>query len=229
MKRYPQSPAVLPVIHVESLDQALRNVDVCLEGSADGFFLINHSITDDDLLTIAESIAQKYPDAWLGVNCLGMSPQEMLGRVTTDIDAVWVDNAGIDENVNYDQQQYATGVKTFQERHAPHCLYFGGVAFKYQRTVTDLETACQYAYSLVDVITTSGHGTGRAADLEKMIRMRVGAGDAKIAVASGITPENVTSYLDYVDYFMVATGISKSFTELDPVKLKELVKRVRHG
>jgi predicted TIM-barrel enzyme len=44
---------------------------------------------------------------------------------------------------------------------------------------------------------------------------------------SGITPDNVTDYLPYADAFFVATGVSGSFTELDPGKVLELVRKVR--
>ena len=52
-------------------------------------------------------------------------------------------------------------------------------------------------------------------------------GDTPLAIASGITPENVEVYLPFADSFLVATGISRSFTELDPSKVRMLVQRVR--
>ena len=42
-------------------------------------------------------------------------------------------------------------------------LYFGGVAFKYQRPVDDLAEATTKASRFIDVVTTSGAGTGHAA------------------------------------------------------------------
>ena len=58
-------------------------------------------------------------------------------------------------------------------------------------------------------------------------RMRQALGTFPLALASGVTPENVTDYLPFVDCFLVATGISKSFTELDPAKVTGLVENVR--
>jgi len=49
--------------------------------------------------------------------------------------------------------------------------------------------------------------------------------DFPLAVASGIDSENVLHYTKpetFVDCFLVNTGISKSFTELDPVKVAKL-------
>nr|NIN71503.1 hypothetical protein [Gemmatimonadota bacterium]NIO31186.1 hypothetical protein [Gemmatimonadota bacterium] len=51
-------------------------------------------------------------------------------------------------------------------------------------------------------------------------------GGFPLAIASGITPENVGDYLDVADCFLVATGISSSFTELDPVKVRSLIEQV---
>jgi hypothetical protein len=43
-----------------------------------------------------------------------------------------------------------------------------------------------------------------------------------LAVASGITSENIEIFKPHVDVFMVATGISANFHDLDPVKTYQL-------
>ncbi len=106
-------------------------------------------------------------------------------------------------------------------------LLFGGVAFKYQREVNDVARAAAIAVEYMDVVTTSGPGTGRAADAHKLQRMKSVMGEATLALASGVTPENVTLYLPHVDCLMVATGISASFNELDPHQVDRLVQTVR--
>lgn len=70
----------------------------------------------------------------------------------------------------------------------------------------------------MDAVTTSGPGTGYAADIEKIRRMKQALGNTPLAIASGITPENIVNYLPHADCFLVATEISRNFTELDPVK-----------
>ena len=52
--------------------------------------------------------------------------------------------------------------------------------------------------------------------------------DSPLAIASGITPENVLEYVAYVDYFLVATGISRDFHHLDPEKMAALA-TILHG
>ena len=79
----------------------------------------------------------------------------------------------------------------------------------------------------MDVVTTSGPGTGWSASVEKIGAMKEALGDFPLAIASGVTPENVTDYLGIADCFLVATGISKSFEELDASLLEALLKKVR--
>jgi len=76
-------------------------------------------------------------------------------------------------------------------------------------------------------VTTSGPATAVQADLDKLRLMHEGA-RKPLAIASGITPENVRQYLPYAKYFLVASGISKGWTELDPEKVTRLVQEV-HG
>ena len=105
-------------------------------------------------------------------------------------------------------------------------LYFGGVAFKYQRRVNNLRSAARNARDYMDVVTTSGPRTGLAADIEKIRIMKKALDDFPLAIASGITPENVTEYLPYSDCYLVSTGISRNFEEFDPNLVELLVQTV---
>ena len=222
---FPGRHTILPVIHVDSLEQALRNTQIAREAGSDGVFLINHGMTDKALREVHREVANSQPDWWIGVNCLGESPEQTFMAVSNHVGGVWVDNAGINES--QDTQPYANRVSATWQTYAPDCLYFGGVAFKYQRSVADLESACRLAGRYMDVVTTSGSGTGHAADTDKIRRMHVALNGTPLAIASGITPENVGDYLPHAESFLVATGISKSFTELDPARVRALVERVR--
>ena len=192
---------------------------------ADGVFLINHGMADEELLLIHDAVADVHPDWWVGVNCLGLSPDEVFRAVSSKVGGVWTDNAGIEEG--QEKQPFAKCVSVVRRTYASDCLYFGGVAFKYQRDVDDLEAACQIAGRYMSVVTTSGPGTGHAAGIEKIRRMRQALGKTPLAIASGITPENVGAYLPYADSFLVATGISHSFSELDPERTSALIENVR--
>lgn len=219
---FSKSPVILPVIHVESMEQTLRNAEIAREAGCDGVFLINHSINYNNLLKIHQTLSSVFRDWWIGVNCLDLHPQEIFCRIEKDVDGIWVDNAMIDERCQ--DQPAADMIKEKQLQTGWRGLYFGGVAFKYQRHVESLAQAARLATKYMDVVTTSGPGTGQAALLEKIFVMKKALEDFPLAIASGITPDNVHNYDNVADCFLVATGISKNFTELDPALVKALIK-----
>lgn len=102
---------------------------------------------------------------------------------------IWRDNAYIDERT--DAQLHAAYVQMTRARYDWDGLYFGGVAFKYQRPVADadLGQAAQKSSKWMDVITTSGPETGTAADITKVQLMREGAVTHPIALTSGVSCE----------------------------------------
>lgn len=216
---------VLPVIHVENESQALRNTQIAFEEGADGVFLINHSISSASLLRIHSVVAERFPDAWIGVNCLDLWPADVFRRIPDRVDGVWADNAMIDESSEL--QPDAQSVLDARQASGSRSLYFGGVAFKYQRHVDDLTSAALKATDFMDVVTTSGPGTGHAAHVDKIRVMKKALGGFPLAIASGITPDNIEDYLPHSDCYLVATGISKSFTQLDEALLDRLITRVR--
>jgi predicted TIM-barrel enzyme len=232
-------PRVLPVIHVRDRDQALENAQIAAEAGADGVFLISHGSHEPLVLARLGREVKRMTYStmpWVGINFLGLEPVDAIEMLPTGIDGLWVDNAGIDEHA--ENQYIADEIEKVRQQEmalrsfSTRMEYFGGVAFKYQRPVRlggDLKKAAEIARNYMDVVTTSGEGTGKAADLDKIREMREGLGpDARLGIASGITPENVELYLPYVNDFLVATGINKDFFNFDPNKLRELVKKV-HG
>ena len=218
---------VLPVIHVVGPEQALRNVSIAHGAGADGVFLINHAIGEKVLLRIHAEVKAAYPDFWIGVNCLGLMPEEVFQMIPENTAGVWVDNSMIREDL--ESQPRAEQIAIIQRQQKWAGLYFGGVAFKYQRPVKDLVSAAKIASCYMDVVTTSGPATGRAAAVDKIRTMKEALGDFPLAIASGITPENVRDYLECADCFLVATGISRTFEELDPKGLLALMAQVREA
>jgi predicted TIM-barrel enzyme len=207
------------------LEQALRNTRIAQEAGADGVFLINHGSSHQDLLEVYTQVTAQFPGFWIGLNCLDLRPEEVFHHIPTATDGVWVDNAMIREDCQ--GQPDAQAVRDIQKHLGWEGIYFGGVAFKYQREVRDLVAAARTATSFMDVVTTSGPGPGQAALPEKIRIMKEAIEDHPLAIASGVTPENVHDYLPFTDCFLVATGISRSFEELDPARVRLLVDRVR--
>jgi predicted TIM-barrel enzyme len=216
---------VLPVIHVVAEAQALRNAAIARDAGADGVFLINHSIPWEELLKIHYAVVSSFSDWWVGVNLLDVQPAAVFWQIDSKVAGVWVDNAMIQEKRL--GQPEAQMVLESQRSMRYEGLYFGGVAFKYQRPVADLRRAVATARDFMSVVTTSGPGTGLAAHVDKIRIMKEALGDFPLAIASGITPENIAEYLPYSDCYLVATGISDSFDELNPKLTRRLIAKVR--
>lgn len=214
---FPRRHTFLPVVHVEDRVQAERNVRIAQENGAHGAFLINHQIPFTELLPIYVQLKQALPNFWMGMNVLDVpNPAEALALTEKFHTGLWVDNADVSLGA-------PTPTVEFQMRRLQwNGIYFGGVAFKYQGAVDDPARAAAAAKNYVDVVTTSGDGTGMAPDPQKIKVMKEAIGEHALAIASGITPENVHLYMEYADCFLVATGISDSHTELNPVRVREL-------
>ncbi len=226
-------PVVLPVIHVLNHDQTESNVQVVMREGARGVFLINHDFGPEEMLPIIRKIRRIYPSLWMGVNFLGVNGLgafpilAQLQNEGTLVDAYWADNSAVDENRSIDDQPGAHAVAEARAEYHWDGMYFGGTAFKKQRPVTEskFEYAAKVASQYMDVVTTSGVATGEAADVEKVAAFRRGAGDAPLALASGVTTSNATKYVQNVDCIMVATGINLAgdFYNIEPERLRRLM------
>lgn len=201
---------------------------------ADGVFLINQGCTVDELLPhLRFARARHGSSLWMGVNLLGVSLSEVIAlplqpRVDR-IDGIWQDDAGVDRRdaaltrLRRQELLFGRGETGWKG------VYFGGVAFKTQPkvAVNDLQRVTATAAEFVDVVTTSGDATGVAADTYRLALMCDAAGSI-MALASGVTPDNIDTYLPLADAFLVASGIESDFGVLDPGKTKALADKI-HG
>lgn len=222
-----RSPVLLPVIHPVGRAEALESVRVVANAGAPGVFLIDQGMGETDVLVLVREVRERHPELWIGLNLLGRRPAEALETALDAcdgrIDGIWSDDAGIDEDGG--PQPRAEEFVATRRARGWTGLYFGGVAFKYQRTVpfAQLGKAAALAANYMDVVCTSGPGTGKAADIAKVRAMHDGMGDNAFALASGVTPENVRDYVPFADAFLVGTGIEVRFGVMDEVKVAELL------
>jgi predicted TIM-barrel enzyme len=229
-------PVVTPVIHVLDRAQAGRNIAAAVQAGAAGVFLINHDFPKEQLLPILRDIRTEWPGLWLGVNFLAVTGREafpILGELEAEgcpVDAYWADDARMDERA--DEQAEASEIARIRTGSGWSGLYFGGVAFKKQRPVDAAQhrRSAEISRPFMDLVTTSGIATGHEAEDGKIIDIRAGLGDAPLALASGITPENAARYGRDVDCFLVATGINRDgdFYNIDPARLEALLKVTRN-
>lgn len=218
---------ILPVIHVETKEQTLKNAEIAKEAGVDGVFLISmKGMSHQDLLKMHKMVKKEFATWWVGVNYLDLPAICVFENLNNKVNGVWADNARIYEFLN--EQIYAEQIAQARKKSDWQGLYFGGVAFKYQENVNNVKKAAAIAKYYMDVVTTSGDYTGSAPDLRKIELMKEGVGHSPLAIASGISPENVKNYLQYADCFLVATSLLKPGTEdFDSSRVKKLIEVVR--
>lgn len=212
--------SIIPVLHIQSEKQAIASLDLLLECDIKQVFIIGHEgkfRSAERLVHLSNLAHQK--GFWCGINFLGYDPIEMLKQYgNASFEALWYDNsfAGIDN-------KKTSAIYEARNQYARHMKLFGGVAFKYCPQPKDLKEACMIAEQYMDVVVSSGIGTGVAADTQKINEMRCCLGsNTKLGIASGITAENVQEY--DADYLLVSTGISKDFYTFDKEKIINLTK-----
>ena len=224
-----RSRVFLPVVHPVNRRTALGSIGTAVESGADGIFLINQGMTVTQLLEFIPEVRERHGSLWIGVNLLRVEPEEVIDLIADlPVGGIWSDNAGIEEES--DVQPAGERFRQARQNLGWEGLYFGGVAFKYQREVPEslLPDAARRAKPWMDVITSSGPGTGYAASVEKAKAIRSGAGNHPLALASGVSPENVDGFLPYVDAHLVASEIeTESYSGvLLPDRTRELAERI---
>lgn len=198
-----------PVIHcIDPYEQggighALANARIAYNNEADGIFLIGHKLQSLDLIQIYDSVRKQFPDKWIGINFLDI-PSDRLELLNScksllvGLNALWFDSLPIG-------RQPSSGLEMF-----------GGLAFKYRNanpSNEELKRDCELAIMCTTTATTSGNKTGEPPSIVKLQKIKLLLQDKiPLALASGVDSSNVTSFLPYVDSFLVATSI----TEIDP-------------
>lgn len=225
-----------PVIHAHNHAQIIANIDIALEADCDGVFLINHGRMSDAEFDNSVIIAVKQiqhvefgkPAFRIGVNYLNKSPAVAM-RKAVDIGCgmLWHDNAQTDSFSLAEAQE----VVSIQNSVEWPPLYFGGVQFKYQeKPQWDISESLRRAYSYVNVPTISGAGTGQAAKVGFVKKAAETDVRRPLALASGVSIDNVEDYLPYIKHFLVASSIihQKSDDEtFDFEKVEELSRKIR--
>jgi hypothetical protein len=216
---------LLAVIHITNRSEGLRSAIAAIESGADGLFFVSGQDLDANVTeATVKEVWKHFGGLWLGINYLGIVPRDAAARLCsfTPCSGLWTDDA-----MKVVDDPHDTEVEL-----GDHRIYFGGTAFKYTEgyrrgNATTIARHASYDRG-IDVVTTSGPATGIPASLGKVRRFREGVGDRALALASGITSDNVETFLPYVDAFLVGTGIESVYGRVDGDKVRALTDKI-HG
>lgn len=213
---------IWPVIHFQTNEVALRNAAIAARCGCDGVFLIDMAGQDDpmQLDATAAQIKQLHPKLKVGINFLSLRALDALDRnLHLGLDATWTDSPGIRSD---GIEATALDIESRLKASSSH-LFFASVAFKYQPEDSDPPMAARFARKLGMVPTTSGMKTGQAPSTEKLRAMQQTNIGSALALASGVTPDNVQELGQFLTHVLVSTGISQSFYLFSETLLKQLM------
>lgn len=217
---------VLPVIHHHSDDASFAAADIAFAAGCPGVFLIHMGGRDAMLDAPARAIKAHRPDKFVGTNRLSMEPAAAIRHdASLGLDGTWSDSPGISTLPRFARDLAPISAAIAEAQAAnPAFAFFASVAFKYQPAEPDPAAAALIATAQGWIATTSGEGTGVAADMGKLSTMRAALRTAPLAIASGVTPENVAEHARYVSHILVATGISyPDRDEFNPARLAKFM------
>lgn len=209
------------VIHAHDVTHGYEQAARALESGADGIALIDQLCTPDDVSALAVRLKPLIADRGrLLVNILN-DDQQALDIASERDCGVWADALT------------GTLQGCLDQGLAAEMTVLCGFGFKYQRE-TDLETgyllglARQYQkMSERFVYMTSGRATGLAPTSVWLRRLRALIGDdAPLAVASGMTPENIGLYLGQASCFLVGTSIEDDEHRIVPWKVRAIADQI---
>lgn len=208
-----------PVIHHRDNALTIRNAELAAGAGAHGVFVISMDGRDEKVIPAALCVKRKVSGIKVGVNLLQASAYDALMSASiAGLDATWVDYI--------DFHGLEVGPVTRALAAAKHASgehsFFAGVAFKYQPHEPDPAGAAKLAAGLGFIPTTSGPATGRPAETSKLGAMRAALGSSRLALASGITPSNISEYFPSVTDYLVATGISSDPYTFDQGLLSQM-------
>jgi predicted TIM-barrel enzyme len=206
---------IYPVIHYKDDETTIEEAEIAYNAGADGVFLISHLGSNELLIQLAVEIKKQFGFK-VGLNFLGDDAIYTAKIVKqNNLDMVWSDYCGVSSlGLCFEGLTLQAWAKENK-----HIDVFASVAFKYQAEEPNPSLAAQLAQAAGFIPTTSGSGTGQAPTVEKIANMYEATGGL-LAVASGMTPENIAQFKPYLSHVLVSTGISKDEYHFDESKIK---------
>ena len=118
------------------------------------------------------------------------------------------------ETVRY-RKQFCPSAQIFADVHVKHGVPLGD--WMIEDSARDTVDR-----GLADALIISGVGTGAAAELSDVERVRIACPSAKILIGSGVTLANVAGFLPVANGFIVGTSLKRQGKLINPVDWKRV-------
>lgn len=123
------------------------------------------------------------------------------------------------ETLRY-RERICPGALILADVHVKHALPFGNQPIEIAARDT-------VERGLADALVVSGAGTGEAAQISELERVRRACPSAKILLGSGVTIESVRDYLPEADGFIVGTSLKRGGKVSAPVDVRRVAALAR--
>ena len=192
-----------------------------------GIWILSTNSSIEIVIKVFLWAKENYPDFWIGVNLIGHHIPKVLNCLSyISPDGLWIDNSNVTDK---DTQNIPELITDQFKKLNFKGLYFGGVLFKYNPDMGDPQKILKKTHEYMDVIITSGEGTGIEIDSDKIEFIHQNTKQNMfIANASGITPENVHKIKKKCNIFVVRTSIVDKYNNINLNKLEKLITSIKY-
>ncbi len=217
---------VLPVLACYTVEQFQKNIMFMMkytqDKTVDGVWMVSNNSSPDVLGEVIQWLRKEAPEFWVGVNLLHESFDTIIDFLKKyNPDGFWMDHSYITEkNIQTDPVLFIDQLARISWKG----LYFGGVLFKYLSVRGDPVKILKNAIPYMDVLCTSGEATGSAISDQKLeLVTKTIDRQMPIAIASGITANNVTTLKGKVNIFMFRSAFVNKYEDIQPELFEEII------
>lgn len=226
------SKVLLPVLSCYSYKQFISNIKklypLYQEKMINGVWLLTNNTNSNTIEKVIIWVRKNFSDLWIGVNLIGENIITILEFINKNRpDGIWNDRS----SVNDEKYQNVPNIMIDQIKRLKWSgLYFGGILFKYVAVQGDKKNIVKKSSKYMDVLTTSGIGTGIPIEKKKLeFIYKTKHKNLPVAVASGITPENISDIIQYCNIFIVRSSIVDSNNNVSISKLFKLINAIKNN
>lgn len=201
----PQVFLMIAYYPLQPLDRVTQAAEEAVRRKCAGLFLLSTVDAGDEAVINAALYAKRnYKSLKIGINLLGKSAFEAVNiSLDSGLDATWSTHPVINPEIGIEAINIAALLK-----HHPNHNFFTSVDAM-RKTALDPATAARRAVDLGFIPVANGQDTEAPPPAENIQAISQGIHGRRLAIAAGLTPNNIRLYSKYITYAIVGPGISE--------------------
>jgi hypothetical protein len=215
-------PVLIPVIRFSTAAAAMANANIARDAGCDGVFLVHPEGEDGLLIPVTRHIKEEWPAGMVGIHFKNTPAMAALDlSLGNGLDMTWTDN------ISQSNSSEASRVASVLGKLTSH-LFFDSIdpSGFHQKPPDPFEAATKTRRHRM-IPATRFSPEDETEEIRKLAILRSAVGNAALAVASGITVENVHALTPYASHLLFASGASDTFFTLDPELTRAMVTQAK--